>query len=247
MKTLFTALILFTFISSASAITPCSDMVLNGVFPISKGKVEIICHKRFVIGFSPERKAPLWVAEKLTAESVNAIKFKRRNAFKPDPLIDPSKQSTLEDFIGNEYDKGHMVPNEDVGDDSTASFESFYLTNMVPQIADNNRGIWKAVEMRTRKMAASKKYVFVITGPIFNDKPAKLKSGVHIPSKLFKVIISPFTHEVLTIIVPNETGIQTASMPKYFSTLNVLGGSILGFNPIPGKNQLIELTDFNFD
>jgi endonuclease G len=220
-------------------------MVLNGVFPTTEEKTQIICHKRFVIGYSIERKSPLWVAEKLEISQINAIKFKRVNAFKFDPLILPLHQSALDDFEGNEYDRGHLVPYEDVADDAEAAKESFFLTNIVPEFSDHNRGIWRAVEGRTRKLIINKQYVFIITGPIFDKEPATLKSGVPIPSHLFKFIVSPTTNESFTIIIPNQPGLLTAAIPKFFSTVDNLKSKNIGFNPIPGRHTFSELNNFN--
>ena len=71
MKSIIASLITFLFTSIALAGT-CENMVVDKIFPTTTEAVTIICHKRFVIGYSTVRKAPLWVAEVLTADMIRA-------------------------------------------------------------------------------------------------------------------------------------------------------------------------------
>lgn len=210
------SIILFTQIAHSE---PCSEMVYNGKFPVTKEPTTIICHKRYVIGYSKIRHAPLWVAEALTSENVKNANIKRIDAFRPDPAIPASSQANQHEFIATGYDKGHMLPYEDFADDEQAANESFFMTNMVPQKANNNRGIWRSLEGKVRKLATTKGTVFIITGPIFAKSPITLNAGTPVPQALYKVVISPSTKEVFTTIVPNEDGLPASTLPKYIVTI----------------------------
>ena len=202
MKRILLASVLSLFTCFASA-APCDSMVFNGVFPQTVEKVTIICKKRFVIGYSTNRKAPLWVAEVLSDTNVKGRRTTRANNFRPDPALSPNLQSSLSEFTGSGYDRGHMVPFEDVADDPIAADESFVLTNMVAQAQTNNRGIWRSVEMKTRKIAIEKKKIYVITGPVFSPKPPMLSKGTNVPSHVWKIVISHSTKEVFAVILSN--------------------------------------------
>jgi endonuclease G len=220
-------------------------MVFKGVFPVTIEKVEIICKSRYVIGYSVERKAPLWVAEKITKANISASKGDRINTFRVDPAIPLDKQPTLEDFVGTKYDRGHMVPFEDLADDAKAANESFFLTNMVPEISDHNRGIWKAAEGRARKLPLSKEYIFVVTGPVFNGPIKTLKSGAQIPESLYKVVLSPTTMESYTIVVPNVTGLHATDLSKFFRTKADLKALIPGFAITDDSTKFTDKTSFS--
>jgi endonuclease G len=219
MKKLILIAYILLFTSAAFGAAPCAEMVFKGKFPKTKEKVEIICKSRYVVGYSLERKAPLWVAEKLTKENVDSEKVQRANTFRTDPAIPLTNQPTLADFIGTIYDRGHLVAFEDLADDANAADESFFLTNIVPQVSDNNRGIWKAIEGRVRKLTITREYVFVVNMPIYDEPVLTLKSGAQIPSRLVKLVLSPTSNESFAVIVPNISGLHSADIPKYMSTL----------------------------
>ena len=213
---------LFLFTTPAFANTPCSDMVYNGVFPKANEPVTIICHKRYVVGFSTARHTPLWVAEKLTADEVAHENVPRKDNFRPDPAVPANQQGSTKAYIGTGYDKGHMNNYEDVADDAVAGDESFFMTNMVPQKSQNNRGIWRSLEDHVRKLATAKGTIYVVTGPIFDGKPATLKDGTPVPTRLFKMVISPSTKEAITVVMPNANGMPASTLPMYNSTVHNL-------------------------
>ena len=219
-------------------------MVYKGVFPTTKEPVTILCKERFVIGYSVKRKNPLWTAEILTFDNLSAARPSRTNPFKIDPTLPSKNQSQLSDFVGNKLDRGHMVPFENVADNPIAVKESFYMTNMVPQYESNNRGIWKSVEIKIRKLPMSKGYVYIVTGPIFDDNPQVLQSGAQIPTKLFKMVISPTTKESFTVIVPNEQNIPSSALPTFFVKISDLQRINPLINPLPTGGRFSQKREF---
>jgi endonuclease G, mitochondrial len=47
------------------------------------------------------------------------------------------------DYKHSDYDRGHQLDANDCGCDSTAMAESFYYSNIAPQMPVLNRGVWK--------------------------------------------------------------------------------------------------------
>ncbi len=84
--------------------------------------------------------------------------------------------------------------------------ESFYLTNMVPQVGPNmNRGIWAELEGIVRKWSVSRGKVIVVSGPIFDVNSKTMgSSDVWIPSYLYKVVVDPNTGDSIGFIMPNR-------------------------------------------
>lgn len=243
MKKIVTAISICLFTSVALAQT-CTDLVFEGKFPTSKEPVKILCYKKFVVGYSEIRKAPLWAATVLTADSVKNSTVVRKGSFKPDPQIPTRLQPAMSDFVGNDFDRGHMVNFEDLAFDAEGAAESNYLTNIVAQYSSNNRGIWKAVEGRVRKLPETRKLVYVVTGPIFDDRVAKLPGGTPIPAKIFKMTISPSTSESFTVVVPNQPDIPTATLPKYFSSIANLRRANPIVDPLPTRVAFTERKKF---
>jgi endonuclease G len=229
--------------STATDVTSCTGMVYGGIFPTVTEPTTIICHKRYVIGFSTARHTPLWVAELLTADEVAHENVTRVNAFRPDPAVPSNVQGSAKAYAGTGYDKGHMNNFEDVADDAVAGSESFFMTNMVPQVAANNRTIWKSLEGHVRKLATQKGSVFVVTGPIFDGTIVTLKDGTPIPTRLYKMVISPSTKEAWTVVMPN-TALSASTLPLYFSTIHNLQVTDPIVNVLPVPTQLTDQRSF---
>jgi endonuclease G len=97
--------------------------------------------------------------------------------------------------------------------------ESFFLSNMVPQVANNNRGIWKQLEMQERQWATAPGTDFyIISGGIFDAGHAKTGNGLGIPTRLYKIIIEKNSKKVMAYLMPNSA-LPVADLPKYQTTV----------------------------
>lgn len=161
-----------------------------------------LCYKEFFSFYDPKTKTPLWVIEKITNQSNGYLK--REDNFSPDPNVPYSAQAKLSDYKGSGFDRGHMAAAANMTS-SESMRESFYLTNMVPQVGPNmNRGIWADLEETARAFASKNPEVYVISGPIFNNKKVTIgKNEVYVPSELFKILYIPRTKEIKYYIMPN--------------------------------------------
>ena len=110
--------------------------------------------------------------------------------FQPDPDIPAGERTELADFRGSGYDRGHLCPAADNKWDARAMKESFYMSNISPQLPGLNRGSWKKLEDRCRRWAAAGGTYYIVAGPVFSDAPAKhIGTGrVAVPGGFFKVI-----------------------------------------------------------
>ncbi len=74
--------------------------------------------------------------------------------FQPDPQVPVSSGGTdLSDYTSDGYDRGHIIASADRFYDQTANNQTFYLTNMSPQIGDFNQGFWGKVEDKVRSLS----------------------------------------------------------------------------------------------
>lgn len=196
------AILIQAIIAASAAAADCPQFAYGGMLPRAAEPHVVLCKKGFAVGYSTERRTPLWVAEVVDPENITRPTALESAPFRQDPTLSSTQQAKLADFAGGGFDRGHLVPFENVNHDVTAATESSYLTNIVPQFPANNRGIWKKLEELVRHASLNGK-LFVVTGVIFEGPPVTIGSGVPVPSHLFKVIINPTNGTMVTYIIPN--------------------------------------------
>jgi len=148
-----------------------------------------ITHNFLVISYSRALKNPEWAVYKLDKERVLSQNNARRRNFEPDPALSSGTASSW-DYSESGYDRGHIVPAEDMDFSEEAMHESFFMTNVSPQLPEYNRGIWKKLENIVRKNAAKRGDLIIISGTIFTDGELKeINNGVAVPSHFYKIIL----------------------------------------------------------
>lgn len=115
----------------------------------------------------------------------------------------PGNRAELEDYERSGYDRGHMAPNADFAT-RKAQAESFSLANMVPQVHENNAGVWAGIEGSARQLATSDGEVYVISGPAFIGDRLKKVGNVLVPTHLWKVIYSPAQNKAGAYLITND-------------------------------------------
>lgn len=168
----------------------------------------------YVLSYNGSLKVPNWVSWELNSTYLGSTP--RQDDFRPDGTL-PGwvPQASLADYSGSGYDRGHMTPSADRTKTVSANSETFYLTNMVPQAANNNQGPWARLEDYSRTLATSGKELFIISGGTFSASSNWVGSGVMVPDKTYKVIVvlDSTTHgaanvttatRVIAVLMPNE-------------------------------------------
>ena len=125
---------------------------------------------------------------------------KRTNDFRPDQQIEGGS-ATLADYKKSGYDRGHLTPAGDMVFSKEAMSETFYMSNMCPQAAAFNRGIWKDLEDQVREWARLYGAAYVVSGPVLS-KPASEypfigQSKVAVPEFFYKAILVPIYEDGL--------------------------------------------------
>ena len=98
----------------------------------------------------------------------------------------------MQDYRASGYSRGHLAPSADQPDEQ-AQHETFALSNIVPQAAVLNEGIWARIESTVRDMARDEGELYVVTGPAFHGKPIMTigPGHVYVPSSTWKAVYSP--------------------------------------------------------
>ena len=171
---------------------PIDDRIDNIEIParLYDREEQIIRHTGYTVSYNEELRLPNWVAYELTREKTNGT-FNRTNRFIPDPQVNGICPST-QDYSNSGYDRGHMAPAADMKWNVKAMKESFYLSNICPQLHNLNAGDWKELEEKVRKWAQKDSLIFIVCGPIVKKSPKRIGiNKVAVPNAFFKVILSP--------------------------------------------------------
>ena len=216
-KILFVLLLAVTGLASAQIDQQCPQFTVNGTpeYAAQPGDQEI-CHMNYAVIHRCSVKAPVAVFEHLTPAAISGP-AKRRDNFHPDAAVTPECSASLADYatVGRTHDRGHMAPAGNNTQTDAIMTESFNLSNMVPQVANNNRGIWKQIETYERQWAmAPGTDFYIISGGIFDSGHPVIGNGLGIPTRLYKVIIEKNSQKVQAYLMPNAA-LPVADLPKY--------------------------------
>jgi endonuclease G len=202
----------------------------------TKMKPMALCSDNFAVLYSQTSKTPLVVVERLNAEVLQDAKGEERtNAFYPDPRIPKGARAELSDYRGSNLDRGHQSPAADAPDQK-AMAQSFALSNMIPQDANNNRKIWSKVEKDVRKFAQrADGNVFVYTGPLFDAGYQTIGDNkVWVPTRLFKLVYDEKSQRAWAYVLVNgNTPIQKPM--DYQTFVETTGLKLLGDLPVSGS------------
>lgn len=157
--------------------------------PLSGSSEQIIRRKAYILSYNKKTKIPNWVAWHLTADHIDGI-VPRSNDYKEDPDV-PSPRATNEDYKNVPWTRGHMCPAGDNKWDERAMSESFLLSNMCPQTASLNTGLWNRLEQSCRIWAKKYGDLFIVCGPVLlkTEHETIGANKVVVPEAFFKVIL----------------------------------------------------------
>lgn len=182
--------------------------------PVSKNQ-DIIRHKFYTLSFLDKEKEAEWVAYKLTDYMTQGT-ARRSNKFKTDPAV-KSGSATPRDYKNTGYDKGHLCPAADMKWDTEAMNETFYMSNMTPQLPGFNRGIWKKLEDQVREWAVELGEIYVVTGVVAEEglETIGIHHDVAVPKYFYKIVMEYTEHEkkAIAFLLPNES--STTMLPAY--------------------------------
>lgn len=173
--------------------------------PAHNGAEELVHHKAYVLAYNEPYEQPSWVAYSLNRLQVAGSGEERSDNFREDPSIKTGSASP-DDYKKSGYDRGHLCPAGDMGFDAEAMSESFYMSNMSPQLPAFNRGIWKKLETAVRNWAVRDDELYVVAGPILHPQlPTIGANKVAVPELYFKVVLD-YRHpdyKAIGFVMPN--------------------------------------------
>ncbi len=173
---------------------------------LPRGKA--ICKKHFCLQYNCNTGQADWVAYRLSKYQLVSRRAASNRNFTTDTSLGSQAISGLE-YNGSGFSKGQLVPSADMAFSDTAITESFLLSNVAPQNAGFNEGIWRELEFQIRQWAWQRGNLLIQTGPVFDKTQLRYlssKKSVAIPIAFFKIICDPFTAQMdcVSFLIPNQ-------------------------------------------
>ncbi|GAB5586778.1 nuclease [Umbelopsis nana] len=222
---------------------------------------DLIYRNAYATSYNRRDRNPNWVAEHMTAESLTRGKGVDRSnsTFKEDEAIPAQFRARLSDYYKSNFDRGHMVAAADVKNSQQSMDETFYLTNIAPQVGEGfNRDYWAHVENFCRSLTKNFQDVYVYTGPLY--LPHKEADGkfyvkyqvignppnVAVPTHFFKVILTQKNgnYSAAAFVLPNARISDNTPLEAFRVPIDAVerGAGLTFFNGMgEAKNSLRDL------
>jgi len=237
----------------------------------------LIEHKAMMLVYSEKHEQAKWVAHIISPEIIDGGEG-RSNDFRVDPKVETGSAEEKDYFIrktvngkreyeGFGYDRGHLAPSADFKWSKQALSESYYYSNMSPQLAKFNREGWAKLEGLLRNYVYENKVpLYVLTGPVLTDdlKPVeKSINKVSVPKYFFKIAYDRQNSKAICFLVPHKeleypieyyaVSIDSAEIftgIDFFANLNDSLESVIEaqtdykpFLPKKGRNDIVPIRD----
>lgn len=147
----------------------------------------------FLVGFSATHGQPQWSFH-LIERDIFDICHDREEKFFEDLTL--TGAAHLTDYQNSDFQRGHQAPAADFRWSPKASVASNTLSNICPQSADLNTGLWEGLEISARNYLElrrdSLEELMVVTGPVLEAglKTLHDTSHVSIPKRFFKAVVN---------------------------------------------------------
>lgn len=125
-------------------------------------------YRNYSFGWSQEDLVAIWMAYPLCGMYTNK-NVSRTDDWDYDPILGTEYSSAPFGGYGGSYARGHQVPSADRLCCYEANAQTFYGTNMTPQLNAHNGGIWMDLENKVRNIANASDTTYVVTGVIVED------------------------------------------------------------------------------
>lgn len=204
-----------------------------------------LSYKAFDLSYSPKHKQASWVAYVLSVEEVYGY-AKRTNKFLPDERLKDGPKKT--DYYRSGFDRGHLAPAADFKNNQEHMNESFYLTNIAPQIHSFNAGKWLSLESFTRSSVKKRGELWVVVGGVLREGLKTIGSGVSVPEYFYKVLYDPKEKSCVAFLMKHEK--LTEDLVHYIVSVDdiesITGFDFLSFLPDKEESEIESVVNIAF-
>lgn len=179
---------------------------------------QLVKHEYYTVSYNEKYEQAEWVAYELKKEYGSNTHFKRP-FFIEDPQV-TTGSADWRNYKNSGYDKGHLCPAGDMEFSKAAYDDTFFTSNISPQIHEFNDGIWNRLEQKTRYWASKYNGIYVVTGGVLKDNLKTIgKEKVAVPDYFYKVLLNKTNgnYKMIAFLVPN----QKSEKPLYDFVVSV--------------------------
>ncbi len=168
------------------------------------------------------------------------VHLKRPSSFYVDNRT--SAKVSTDEYVRSGYDRGHLTPNYAISVcyGAEAQKETFFLSNIVPQLHALNAGLWKDIEQRIVKRYVQRYgEVWVQVGPVYSAQP-RMIGRIPVPDQ-FWMVISEYDEEkkgirTIAFLIPHEEKWRDIELTRYIVSIRRLE-TLTGLNFFPKLPQ----------
>jgi endonuclease G, mitochondrial len=164
---------------------------------------QIIQHDFYALSYNENYEQAEWVCYELKKDFVKKHHFKRP-FFIEDPKV-KSQSADWRNYKRSGYDKGHLCPAADMEFSLNAYKDTFFTSNISPQLHDFNSGIWNRLEQKTRYWAVKYDGIYVVTGGVLQSGLKTIgREKVLVPEYFYKIVLdnSNGKYKMIGFLVP---------------------------------------------
>jgi len=209
-------------LGSSQSVKPISTTTPVTPEPTLSDKVIKLDYEGFTVWVDCSRRGAVKFQYNAQHDTGNA---KRLDKFYLDPNVPSECQQTSANAYGSKYDRGHLVPANHLDSSATAIKQTNFMTNILPQSANMNRGAWLLTE-EIVECYRDIDELLVIGGVVWGNNPSDdyfvQSHGVKTPDAFWKVIIRGTGQDERAIawIVPNSQEATRKNLDKYLVTVD---------------------------
>lgn len=206
-------------------------------------------HDEFVSSYDRRMRNPGWVVEHITAQSILTPAGappvdRKKSVFMEDTTIPEMFRGRLANYFRSGYDRGHQAPAADAKFSQAAMDQTFFLSNMAPQVGEGfNRDYWAHFEDFCRRLTRHYINVRIVTGPLYLPKRDPVDGkfrvtyevignppSIAVPTHFFKLIVAeqpinnPSSTQVAVgaFVMPNDKIANTTPLKSFLVPVDAL-------------------------
>lgn len=149
-------------------------------------------YRNYSFAWSQDDLVSVWVAYPLNKTYTDKV-VDRTDAWAYDPILGSDRSSAPFSYYAGDYARGHQLPSADRLCSREANEQTFYGTNIAPQLNEHNEGIWSKLEDKVRSVANASDTTYVVTGCTVADATEfsedSDKKQITIPTAFFKAVL----------------------------------------------------------
>lgn len=196
----------------------------------------LLVRDQYALSYNDTKSTANWVGWQLNDTWIGSTS--RQNDFRADPDLPTGFfQVDQYDYSGSGFDRGHITPSADRTATITDNSNTFFMTNMIPQAPNNNRGVWASFENHLRTLLDGQDiYIYAggrgIGGDGSNGFATTIGPGITVPEYTWKTALIVDSGETpdqvssddytITIDIPNSQSVSGTSWQNWVVSVDDL-------------------------